>query len=67
MLKVFSISLFAGAAILLVLGGVLRFTIHSFDLQILDVYFVVLPRYLWLLSAALALAALAVRRCLALR
>jgi hypothetical protein len=55
--KLFSVLLLAGSLLFSVLGSVLAFTIRSLDLQILDLYFVVLPRYLFLLSAALLLAA----------
>ena len=41
-------------------AGILAFTIRSLDLQILDIYFVILPRYLLLLSAVLLLAAFVV-------
>jgi hypothetical protein len=49
-----------GGALCIVLAGVVAVTVRSIDLQILDVYFVVAPRYLCLLSAALFLAALVV-------
>jgi hypothetical protein len=52
--------LLAGSVLFLVLGVVLAFTIRSLDLQLSDVYFVVLPRYLFLLSVGLLLAAFVV-------
>jgi hypothetical protein len=57
MAKTLSTLLLAGGVLFFVLAGVLALTIRSLDLQILDVYFVILPRYLFLLSAGLLLAA----------
>jgi hypothetical protein len=64
--KLFFALLLAGGVLLLALGGLLAFTIRSLDLQIFDVYFVVLPRYLLLLSGALLLAAFLVWRTMVL-
>jgi hypothetical protein len=58
--KFSSALLLAVGVLFLVLAGVLARTIHSLDLQIFDVYFVILPRYLLLLAAALLLAALVI-------
>ena len=58
--KIFSGVLLAGGVLCVIVAGILAFTIRSLDLQILDIYFVILPRYLLLLSAVLLLAAFVV-------
>jgi hypothetical protein len=60
MAKISSELLLAVGILCSVLAGVLAFTIRSLDVQILDVYFVVLPKYLLLLSVGLLLAAFAI-------
>jgi len=64
MAKIFSGLLLAGSVLCLVFAGILAFTIRSLDMQIFDVYFVILPRYLLLLSAGLLLAAFVVWKAL---
>jgi len=54
-----------GGALCSVFAGILAFTIRSLDLQIFDIYFVILPRYLLLLSAGLLLAAFVVWKAMA--
>ena len=58
--KIFSGVLLAGGVLCLIFAGILAFTMHSLDLQILDIYFVILPKYLLLVSAVLLLAAFVV-------
>lgn len=54
------LALFSGVGVLCaVLAIILASSIRSLDLQILDIYFVIFPRYLLLLSAALLVAAFA--------
>jgi hypothetical protein len=55
--KIFSGVLLAGGVLCVVFAGILAFTMHSLDLLIFDIYFVILPRYLLLVSAVLLLAA----------
>ena len=62
--KIFSGLFLAGGVLCVVFAGILAFTIRSLDLQILDIYFVILPRYLLLLSAVLLLAAFVVWKAL---
>ena len=64
MAKVLLILLIAGGVLFLVLAFVLALTKGALDVSVIDVYFVVLPRYLFFLSAALFLAALALRKTL---
>jgi len=49
--KMVSAVLFAGSAVFLILALVLALTTGALDVSILDVYFVVLPRYLFLIAA----------------
>jgi hypothetical protein len=58
--KIVSELLLAGSVLCLVFAGILAFTIHALDVMILGVYFVILPRYLILLSAGLLVAAFVV-------
>src|SRR5580704_3304932 len=51
--KLVSIVLFAGSAVFLILALVLALTKGALDVSVLDYYFVVLPRYLWLVAAIL--------------
>ena len=60
MAKIFSGVLLTGSVLCVVFAGILVFTIRSLDLQILDIYFVIRPRYLLLLSGGLLLAAFVV-------
>jgi hypothetical protein len=55
--KVFSGMLLAGGVLFIVSAVVLARTVRSLDLQIFDVYFVVLPRYLFFLALGLFLGA----------
>ena len=57
MAKVFSGMLLAGGVLFIVSAVVLARTVRSLDLQIFDVYFVVLPRYLFFLALGLFLGA----------
>jgi hypothetical protein len=55
--KVFSGMLLAGGVLFIVSAVVLARSVRSLDLQIFDVYFVVLPRYLFFLALGLFLGA----------
>lgn len=66
--KMVSILFFAGSAVFLILALVLALRTGMLDVSVLDVYFVVLPRYLLLVAAILFTAGWIVRRlCLAHR
>lgn len=55
MTKVVSALLLAGGAICFVLAAILAMTVGSLDVSILDVYFVVFPKYLLIAGALLIL------------
>lgn len=57
MAKMGSILLVAASALLLALGVILRLTLRALDLQVRDLYFVVYPRHLLLLSVVMFAAA----------
>jgi hypothetical protein len=62
MAKIFLGLLLAASTLCFVCAGILALRIRGLDLQILDRYFVVWPRYLIMLGAGLLLAAFAVWR-----
>jgi len=58
--KLFSGLLLGGSSLCLISAVILALTIRSLDLQIFDIYFVVLPKYLLFAGAGLLLVALVV-------
>jgi hypothetical protein len=55
--KLLSALLLAAGIIFLIMGALLASTTRSLDLQVLDIYLVILPRYLFLAGSALLFAA----------
>ena len=62
--KLMSTVLFAGSALFVILTFALALTKGALDVSVLDLYFVVLPRYLLLIAAILFTAGWIVRRLL---
>ena len=60
--KTASTVLFAGSAVFLILALVLALTAGALDMSVLDVYFIVQPRYLFLIAVILFTAGWLVRR-----